>query len=133
MTQIHYIIYGIYFVSIILIYRYEFARYNKNIPYNLAKKKKNILQRFFLAILGGIHYSHFIGTYSHKKYNTQVFTPTTFECFVAGSLAVLIILGYPILAWYLSQSFGTIGFLIMLIPIVLNLISIFKDKENSAN
>ena len=130
MVQIHHIIYGIYFVLIILIYRYEFAKYNKNIPYNPAKKKKNIIQRFILGILGGIHYSHFVGTYSHKKYNTQVFTPTTFECFVAGLLAGSIIFGYPIVAGYLFQSFGIIGFSIMLIPIILNLVSISKDKKN---
>ena len=130
MVQIHHIIYVIYFILVILIYRYEFAKYNKNIPYNPAKKKKNILQRFFLGILGGIHYSHFVGTYSHKKYNNQVFTPTTFECFVAGLLAGLLIFGYPVVAWHLFQSLGIIGFSIMLIPIILNLISISKDKKN---
>ena len=133
MVQIHYIFYGIYFIFIVLIYRYEFRKYKKNTPYNPAKKKGDFFNRFFLGILGGIHYSHFVGTYSHKKYNTQVFTPETFECFIAGSVAGLFLIGYPIVAWYLSKIIGIIGFSIMLIPIILNLISISKDKKNSAN
>ncbi len=130
---IYYIFYGIYFVLDILIYRYEFTRYKKNIPYNRVKKKNNFFNRFFLGILGGIHYSHFVGTYSHKKYNTQVFTPKTLECDVAGSVAALFIAGYPVVAWYLSQTIGIIGFSVMLIPIILNFISIYNDKKNRAN
>ncbi|OIO41383.1 hypothetical protein COT60_03195 [Candidatus Pacearchaeota archaeon CG09_land_8_20_14_0_10_30_9] len=130
MVQIHYIFYAVYLIAIVFIYRYEFTKYKKNTPYNPAKKKNNLINRFFLGILGGIHYSHFIGTYSHKKYNTQVFTPETFECYVAGSVAGLFLIGYPIVAWYLSQVIGIIGFSIMLIPIILNLISISKDKKN---
>ena len=133
MIQIHYILYAIYFILVVLIYRYEFGKYKKNTPYNPAKKKRDYFNRFFLGILGGIHYSHFVGTYSHKKYNTQVFTPETFECNVAGSVAGLFLIGYPIVAWYLSKAFGIIGFSIMLIPIILNLISLSKDKKNRAN
>ena len=133
MVQIHYIIYGVYFVLIILIQRYELKKYKKNIPYTSTKKKDDIFKRFTLAILAGIHYSHFIGTYSHKKYNTQVFTPKSFECYVAGTLSAVITIGYPIIAWYLSQFVGIIGFSIMLIPIVLNIISIFKNKKKGRN
>ncbi len=133
MVQIYYAFYVIYFIFVGLIYQYEFRKYKKNTPYNPAKKKNNFFSRFFLGILGGIHYSHFVGTYSHKKYNTQVFTPETFECIVAGSVAALFLIGYPIIAWYLFKSSGIIGFSILLIPIVLNLISIYKDKKTCAN
>ncbi|MFW5846616.1 MAG: hypothetical protein ACOCUU_00510 [Nanoarchaeota archaeon] len=132
MVQIYHIIYGIYIIFDIFIYRYEFIKYKKNTPYNPAKKKDNFFKRFFLGIFGGVHYAHFVGTYSHKKYNTQVFTPETFECFVAGSVAGLFLLGYPIVAWHFYQAIGITGFSIMLIPIILNLIGISKDKKNSS-
>ncbi len=130
MVQIHYLFYAVYLIAIIFIYRYEFAKYKKNTPYNPAKKKGDYFNRFFLGILGGIHYSHFVGTYSHKKYNTQVFTPETFECDVAGSVAGLLAIAYPVVAWHLSKAIGIIGFSIMLVPIILNLISIYLDRKN---
>ncbi len=131
--QIYYIFYAIYFISVIFIYRYEFGKYKKNTPYNFVKKRGNLINRFFLGIFGGIHYAHFIGTYNHKKYNTQVFTPKIFECFVAGGVAGLFLIGYPISVWYLFQAIGIIGFSIMFIPIILNIISISEDKKNRAN
>ena len=84
MIQYYYIALLLYILSEIFIYyKYEFKKYSKNIPYNPSKKKKSISSRVYLGILGGFHYAHFIGTYNHQKYNTQVFTPETLECNVA--------------------------------------------------
>ncbi len=129
MVKSYYFIYGIYIIFVILTSLYETKKYNKNVPYKIVKKEEDYSSRIILGILAGIHYSHFIGTYNHKKYNTQVFTPETLECYVGGGLAGLFYFGYPVVSWYLFKAFGLIGFSILLVPIILNLISILKDKK----
>ena len=125
---IYFFVYSIYLGSIGGIYLYESKKYKKNIPYTSPKKKNNLFYRLSLGLLAGVHYSHFVGTYNHKKYNTQVFFPTTLECNIGGSLAgIILFILYPFLSLYLSQLVGLFGFLILLVPIVLNLISIFLD------
>jgi hypothetical protein len=111
------------------IIRIEFKKYNKNIPYKESKKEKNISKRILKGISAGMHYSHFIGTYDHKKYNTQVFTPKTLECYIGGSLATLILFVYPILAFNLSNNFGPIWLVLLVIPVASNIISIILDKN----
>ncbi len=130
MVYIHFIVYGVYLFLFVLISRYELKKYKKNNPYTPPKKKGKFFRRFFLGIIGGLYYSHFIGTYNHKKYNTQVFTPKTFECHVAGTLAGVFVAGYVVASLFLFKFFGIIGFSILLVPIVLNLISIYIDKKN---
>lgn len=119
----------IYVGFIILFGRIEIKKYKKNTPYIQSKKKKSLLSRIKLGILAGIHYSHFIGTYNHKKYNTQVFTPETLECDIGGSLAAILIIIYPILAYYLQSIYGDIYLFILTIPIITNLISIYISKK----
>jgi hypothetical protein len=129
-TKIIYLPYITYLLLIILIYRYEVKKYKTNTPYTPSKKKRKTLQRIYLGILAGIHYSHFIGTYNHKKYNTQVFTPKTLECNIGGTLSAIFLAIYPIIAWSSYKIIGAISLLIMLIPIILNLISIYLDKKS---
>lgn len=119
----------IYSILISLIIRYDVKKYKINTPYVLPKKKNPFLKRLSLGIMAGIHYSHFIGTYNHKKYNTQAFTPKTLECYIGVASSVLITIVYIGLAWYLGRLFGAVGLLILAIPIILNLISIYLDKK----
>ena len=123
------LIYVICLVLVSLIYRYEAKKYKRNNPYNSPKKKKRFFHRLKLGILAGIHYSHFVGTYNHKRYNTQVFTPKTFECYLGGSIAGLIIGVYLFLSFYLYLRIGIFGSLIIFIPIISNIISIIIDKK----
>ncbi|GAJ22526.1 unnamed protein product [marine sediment metagenome] len=62
---------------------YDSRKYKKNIPYIQIKKKRKNANKFFVGLLAGLHYLFFIGTYNHKKYNTQVEHPETLECHVA--------------------------------------------------
>ena len=109
--------------------RYEVKKYKKNNPYKPPKRNKRFFHRFKLGILAGIHYSHFVGTYNHKRYNTQVFTPKTLECSIGGILAGGIIAFYLILSFYLYMQIGIFGSLIGFVPIISNTISILIDKK----
>jgi len=100
-------------------------KYTKNTPYKPFKKRK-IFHRILLGLIAGFHYSHFIGTYDHKRYNTQVFTPETLECYLGVFFALVFIMVYVLIAWYLKILIGISGLLIFLIPIITNIISIIK-------
>jgi CDP-diglyceride synthetase len=131
MSELQQIPFWIYIIFMFFIIRIEFKKYNKNIPYKESKKEKNISKRILKGILAGIHYSHFIGTYDHKKYNTQVFTPKTLECYIGGSLAALVLFVYPILAFNLSNKFGYSWLIILVIPIISNIVSIILNKRTN--
>jgi len=72
----------------------DWRKYNQNTPYTPTKIKRNILARIALGIKAGFHYLHFIETYDHKKYNTQVFTPKTLECYIGVLFAVIFWITY---------------------------------------
>jgi CDP-diglyceride synthetase len=129
MIELQQIPFWIYIIFMFFIIRIEFKKYSKNIPYKESKKEKNISKRILKGILAGIHYSHFIGTYDHKRYNTQVFTPKTLECYIGGSLAALVLFVYPILAFNLSNNFSPIWLVLLVIPVASNIISIILDKK----
>jgi len=117
-----------YFILTGLIGFYSERKYKKNLPYSPSKKKENIIKRIYLGILAGIHYILFIGTYNHKKYNTQVFYPTTLECYL-GNLSGLVMEAIIIILFIIAKfKFGEIANLILLIPIITNLISLKFKK-----
>ncbi len=100
-------------------------KYKKNIPYSFVKNKKSF-QRVLLGLMAGIHYFHFVGTYNHQKYNTQVFTPKTLECHVGVYFAIILWIAYLFLVWYLKSLIGMFSLFILLIPLLTNIISFIK-------
>lgn len=105
-------------------------KYKSNIPYKKTNKK-GILKRFFMGIIAGLHYSHFIGTYNHKTYNTQVFYPETLECYVGVSFAFLMIVAYIILTFLLKTKIGDYAIFLLAIPIITNIFSIILNIRTS--
>ena len=107
----------------------ESFQYNKNIPYQKTKGKKNFIKRIFIGLLAGLHYSHMIFTYNHKKYNTQVFYPETIECYFGLSWAVFLCL-YGLVAYLVSSNFeGYWYFLVLIFPVITNIIGFFIQKK----
>lgn len=121
--------YGFAFLIFIVIISFflssDWKKYKKNTPYT-PTKKKNTFHRIILGLIAGIHYSHFIGTYNHKKYNTQVFTPETLECYIGGSFAAILYLAYFAIADYFKTFIGIYGLSVLLIPIITNIVSFAK-------
>ena len=111
-------------INYIIIFISERKYRQKNFPYKPYKSKKNIGKRILIGLLAGFHYFFFIGSYNHKKYNTQVWYPETIEC-IFGNISQLIILFMYILV---AVKFFEIGIfyslLFMIIPIITNIISI---------
>ena len=93
------------------------------------RRRELFCREFFLGILAGFHYVHFIETYNHEKYNTQVFTPETLECYVGVFSSFILFTAYLVVAWYFESLFGNFGLLVLLIPILTNSISIFYGKR----
>jgi len=100
-------------------------KYKKNSPHPFVKNKK-FFQRVLLGLMAGIHYFHFVGTYSHKKYNTQVFTPETLECHIGVYFATILWIVYLVLVWHFKSLIGFYSLFILLIPIITNIISFIK-------
>ena len=100
-------------------------KYKKNNPY-APIKNKNLFYRILLGLMAGIHYFHFVGTYNHKKYNTQVFTPETLECYLGVFFATILWVVYLALVWYLKDAVGMFSLSILLIPIITNIISFIR-------
>ncbi len=117
------------FVLVLFIVFYDCRKYKKNTPYTPLKQKRNFFYRIWIGIRVGFHYLHFIGTYNHKKYNTQVFTPKTLECYVGVSFAAIFWGIYFFSTFYLMSLFGNYSLLILLIPTITNIISIFYGKK----
>lgn len=120
----------VYSVIMTILISIDFIKYNQNIPYKPNKKKRKLFLRIYLGFTAGIHYVNFIGTYNHKKYNTQVYSPKTLECYLANLSAFLFLIAYIIVSWQLYSNFGSIALSFLAIPIILNSISIFAYKNN---
>jgi|GEM_PF-1541210 len=123
---------AIYLIIVSLFSLYDSTRYEENTPYKPSKKKESLISRIILGIKAGFHYSQFIGTYDHKKYNTQVHYPTTLECYIGGIFAIVFEVAYIILALGLKEIFGNFSLIILVIPIITNLISIIKKNQVSS-
>ena len=118
------------FMLLLLFITYIHERkYKKNNPYAKKKVNKTFYFRFLGSLLAGIHYFFVIGAYNHKKYNTQVYTPETLECYIAGSFAGILLLGYALLSYLIKIKYGNLFLLILLIPILTNIISILWKKK----
>ncbi len=118
------IILFLFFFSILIIIK-ECRRYDCNVPYKMKKIKKNFFSRAFTGLRGGVHYVHFMFTYNHEKYNTQVDTPETLECYFGWFWGVLLIL-YGYFSYLISINFEGYWYLAVFgIPIFTNIIDYF--------
>ncbi len=118
-----------FFVNYGIIILHERGYGLKNFPYKPYKSKKKVRKRILIGLLAGLHYFFIIGSYDHKKYNTQVWYPETLECFFGNISQLIIFIIYILiginlfnLGWYYSLAF-------MIIPIATNIISIWRNKN----
>mgnify|MGYP001601631642 CR=1 FL=1 len=123
----------LFFISVFMLFVFNHGiisfherKYEHNFPYKQYKSKKNILERALLGLLAGLHYTFFIGTYNHKKYNTQVFYPETLECVFGNISQGAILIGYLFLFAKLFGIMGWYSLFLTIIPIITNLISLKK-------
>lgn len=115
-----------FFINYIIIMLHENKYGKNNFPYKPYKSKKKIGGRIFLGLLAGIHYLFFIGSYNHKKYNTQVHYPETFECFFGNISQLIMLVAYIFIAVELSKINLYISLIFISIPIITNIISLKK-------
>jgi hypothetical protein len=104
-------------------------KYKKNFPYVPYKSKKNIVHRIGLGLLAGFHYIFFIGTYNHKKYNTQVYTPKTLECYFGNLSQFIIIIAYFYISYILYLTIGVFHIAFLVSPIITNILSLIYSKK----
>jgi len=108
-------------------------KYKKNFPYTPYKSKKNVTSRIGLGLLAGLHYFFFIGTYNHKKYNTQVDTPKTLECYFGNVSQLIISIMYFYLSYIFYLKIGLYYLIFLSIPIITNIISLIYEKFQGNN
>lgn len=113
----------LFFVNYGIVLFHE-KRYKKNFPYKPYKSKNNIAKRILIGLLAGFHYIFYIGTYNHKRYNTQVFYPETTECFLGNVSQLIILIVYIFIAIKLFEFFEYYSLIFLIIPIIINLISL---------
>ncbi len=121
------IIFLLFFVNFGITALHE-RKYKENFPYKPYKSKKNIGERILIGLLAGLHYLFYIGSYDHKKYNTQVNYPETVECVFGNISQMIILLVYILIAINLFELCGYYSLFFMIIPIITNIISIVRNK-----
>ena len=104
-------------------------KYKENFPYKPYKSKKKISERILIGFLAGVHYTFFIGSYNHKKYNTQVNYPETIECVFGNISQMIIIIIYLVLSVSLFNIIKYYSLFFMAIPIITNIINIAINKK----
>ena len=115
-------------VAVLIIISIHEYKYEKNSPYRPHRYKRGLGSRIWIGLIAGVHYLFFIGSYDHKKYNTQVWYPETFEC-VFGNISELVaMIGYIFISIKLFQIFGYYSIIFMVIPLVTNIASIIKNR-----
>lgn len=112
---------------IILINQRKYGQ--KNFIYKPYKSKKRIAERIILGFFAGVHYLFFIGSYNHKKYNTQVWEPETLECFFGNISQLIIFIVYIFIAVQISRINLYMALTFMLIPIITNIISLKRGEK----
>lgn len=118
------IVFFLVFLVLVILIK-EDRRYDRNVPYKMKKIEKNFFSRAFTGLCGGMHYTHFMFTHDHEKYNTQVDTPETLECYFGWFWAVLLTF-YGYFSYLVSVNFEGYWYLIVLaIPIFTNVIDYF--------
>ena len=119
------IVFVLFFINYIIVLLHE-RKYDKNFPYKPYKSKESIVKRGLIGLWAGVHYLFSIGTYDHKKYNTQVFYPETIECFLGNASQAIILFAYIFISIKLFEAFDYYSLLFMIIPIITNIISLKK-------
>lgn len=116
------------FINYLIIFYHERGYGIKNYPYKPYKSKKKIGGRMLIGLLAGLHYFFFIGSYNHKRYNTQVWYPETIECFFGNVSQAIILFIYMAISINLFKLWEYYSIIFMIIPIITNVISIQKQK-----
>jgi len=112
----------------LIIIKHERKYGKNNFPYKPYKSKEKILNRILTGLFAGIHYIFSIGTYDHKKYNTQVWYPETVECFFGNVSQLIILIGYIFIATLLFKINLYFSIFFLIIPIITNIISLRNKK-----
>lgn len=118
-----------FFIINYLIISLHEKKYKKNFPYKPYKSKKNVVPRIGLGLLAGFHYIFFIGTYNHKKYNTQVYTPKTLECYFGNISQFIIMIAYFYISYKLYLIIGIFHIAFLVSPIITNILSLIDSKN----
>ena len=116
-----------FFANYLLVY-WDQRKYKKNFPYDPYKSKKRFLSRIGLGLLAGFHYLFFIGTYNHKKYNTQVHYPKTLECYFGNISQVIILISYVWISYFLYSQIGLYYLIFLVFPILTNILSLTRKR-----
>jgi hypothetical protein len=104
-------------------------KYKKNFPYKPYKSKKKIWERILIGLWAGVPFLFFIGSYNHKKYNTQAWYPETIECIFGNISQIIILVIYIAVAVKLFEFGWGYSLFFMVIPIITNIISIIINKN----
>ena len=97
-------------------------KYKKNFPYKPYKSKEKIMKRILIGMLAGLHYFLFIGSYNHKKYNTQVRYPETLECIFESISLAIILFVYLLISVIIFKIVGYYALLFMVTPMIITTI-----------
>jgi hypothetical protein len=122
------IAFGFIFINYLIIIHHERGYGRKNYSYKPYKSKKKVGERVLVGLLAGLHYLFFIGSYNHKKYNTQVWYPETLECVFGNISQAIIIFIYMAIAINLFKFWGYYSIFFMIIPLITTIVSIQKKK-----
>lgn len=117
-----------FLTNYLIIYIHE-RKYKKNFPYPKYKSKNKIIRRILLGFVAGFHYLFFIGTYNHKKYNTQVYYPETLECYTGNISEMIILFFYLYVSATLFNIAGYYSLIFMAIPLITNILSMRLNKN----
>ena len=123
------IIYLLFFINYIIILLHE-RKYKKNFPYKPYKSREGICKRILIGLLAGLHYLFFIGSYNHKRYNTQTRYPETIECIFGNVSQIIILILYGLIGINIFKIIGYYSLIFLVIPIITNIISIEINKIN---
>ncbi len=116
-------------VVIAIMQSLSLGKYKVNNPYKRLKKK-NLSERILLGLLAGFHYTFFMGTYSHKYYNTQIWYPETLECIFGNISQVIILDFYLILNVFMIEFLGIYyAIALAVVLIIINIISLIIGRE----
>ena len=121
------IIFLFFFINYIIIFLHE-RKYKKNFPYKPYTSKKGIGKRILIGLWAGLHYLFFIGSYNHKKYNTQAWYPETIECIFGNVSQIVILVLYLAVGVNIFKVVGYYSLIFMAIPVLTNIISIKINK-----
>lgn len=119
--------FGFFIINYVIIFLNQ-RKYKKNYPFK-NKEKNTIGKKISLGLLAGFHFFFFIGSYSHKKYNTQVWYPETTECFFGNISQIIILILYILIEVYFFNIIRYYSIIFLLIPIITNMISLMIRKR----